>query len=260
MDPQLVNICYLVAAVLFILDLKWMAHPRTAVRGNRAGAIAMAIAVIATLLSNEFQLGAGWIAAGIAIGTIIGLFAALKVKMTTMPELVGLFNGFGGAASILVAGAALVAAMAAIELPDMQTKVATAASALIGSITFFGSYVAFGKLAEFLGVKWKLYPWQSAIKFGFSGIVVAGAAYLGTYEVTLAGALAVAGVSGEALWQIPVATHALRWGFHLCLLPAVVLWRPRPLKASLPLMAAAEARLLLELARGLFRGNARFHG
>ncbi|MHC4452801.1 MAG: NAD(P)(+) transhydrogenase (Re/Si-specific) subunit beta, partial [Planctomycetota bacterium] len=176
MDSQLVNICYLVAAILFILDLKWMSHPRTAVRGNRAGAIAMAIAVIATLLSNEYTLGAGWIAAGIAIGALIGLFAALKVKMTSMPELVGLFNGFGGAASILVASAALVAAMSVFNAnPDMQTRVATVASALIGSVTFFGSYVAFGKLAEFLGVKWKLYPWQSAIKFGFSGLVLAGA-------------------------------------------------------------------------------------
>ena len=212
MDPQLVNICYLVAAVLFILDLKWMAHPRTAVRGNRAGAIAMAIAVIATLFSNEFQLGAGWIAAGVAIGTIIGLFAALRVKMTKMPELVGLFNGFGGAASILVAGAALIAAMAAIELPDMQTKVATAASALIGSITFFGSYVAFGKLAEFLGVKWKLYPWQSAIKFGFSGAVVAGAAYY-TYAtgvtaysiVTLLAACAIGAILLLKKGSIPAA-------------------------------------------------------
>jgi len=176
MDPQLVNICYLVAAVLFILDLKWMAHPRTAVRGNRVGAIAMAIAVVATLLSNEYELGPGWIAAGIAIGTLIGLVSALKVKMTSMPEMVGLFNGFGGAASILVAAAALIAAMNALGAgPDMQTKVATVASGLIGSVTFFGSYVAFGKLAEFLAVKWKLHPWQAAIKFGFSGLVVAGA-------------------------------------------------------------------------------------
>jgi len=176
MDPRLVNICYLVAAVLFILDLKWMAHPRTAVRGNRTGAIAMLLAVVATLLSREHSLGAGWIAAGVAVGAAIGLAAALRVKMTSMPELVGLFNGFGGAASILVAGAALVAAMAELSAPDMQTKVATVASALIGSVTFFGSYVAFGKLAEFLAVKWKLYPWQAAIKYGFSGLLLAGAA------------------------------------------------------------------------------------
>ncbi|MHC4939313.1 MAG: NAD(P)(+) transhydrogenase (Re/Si-specific) subunit beta [Planctomycetota bacterium] len=201
MDPQIVNICYLIAAVMFILDLKWMAHPRTAVRGNRTGAIAMAIAVIATLLSKEHTLGAGLIAGGVAIGAAIGLFAALKVKMTSMPELVGLFNGFGGAASILVAGAALVAAMQAITGPDMQTKVATVASALIGSVTFFGSYVAFGKLAEFLAVKWKLYPWQKAIKYGFSAVVVAGAiAYIVTrgfnaYNgITLLGAITIAAI------------------------------------------------------------------
>ena len=93
--------------------------------------------------------------------------------MTSMPEMVGLFNGFGGAASVLVAAGAVAAATGAWtgQWPDdaCRTKIATVASALIGSVTFFGSYVAFGKLAEFLAVKWKLYPWQKAIKYGFSG-------------------------------------------------------------------------------------------
>ena len=182
LHPNIVNIAYLVAAVLFILDLKWMAHPRTAVRGNRAGALAMLIAVLATLLSDQFRVGEEsigwtWILVGLAVGAAIGGVAALRVKMTAMPEMVGLFNGFGGAASVLVAGAAIVEAMSRFgesATLDAQLAVAIVASAIIGSVTFFGSYVAFGKLAEFLAVKWKLHPWQRAIKYGFL-VVLLGA-------------------------------------------------------------------------------------
>ena len=181
LDQNIVNIAYVVAAVLFIFDLKWMSHPRTAVRGNRAGALGMLIAVVVTLMSPAFgDKGIGWsfILIGVGVGALIGAFAALRVKMTAMPELVGLFNGFGGAASILVASAAIVSAMHFITTagePTLQMKIATVFSGLIGSITFFGSYVAFGKLAEFLAVKWKLYKWQLAIKFGFNLAIIAGA-------------------------------------------------------------------------------------
>ncbi len=174
LNENLINLVYLVAAVLFILDLKWMAHPRTAVRGNLAGAIGMALAIGATLLSG--QLDWTYIVLGVGIGSLIGAVAALRVKMTSMPEMVGLFNGFGGGASVLVAGAALVATTA--DQATMQMKVATVASGLIGSVTFFGSYVAFGKLAEFLAVKWKLHTWQKVIKYGFSAsVAVGGLAY-----------------------------------------------------------------------------------
>jgi NAD(P) transhydrogenase subunit beta len=173
LSQQIVNIVYLVAAVLFILDLKWMAHPRTAVRGNRAGALGMALAIAATLLSDRYDWS--YILIGVAVGALVGAVAALRVKMTSMPELVGLFNGFGGAASVLVAGSAIIAAVASpTGDTGLQMRIATVVSAFIGSVTFFGSYVAFGKLAEFLAVKWKLYPWQKVIKFGFSAIVAAG--------------------------------------------------------------------------------------
>jgi NAD(P) transhydrogenase subunit beta len=105
------------------------------------------------------------------------------VKMTSMPEMVGLFNGFGGAASVLVAGSALVATFNAVGagLGDnsMQMKVATVLSGIIGSVTFFGSYVAFGKLGEFLCVKWKLHTWQKVIKYGFSLAVAGGGVWYG---------------------------------------------------------------------------------
>jgi NAD(P) transhydrogenase subunit beta len=170
LNENLINIVYLIAAILFILDLKWMAHPRTAVRGNLVGAIGMLLAIAATLLSG--QLDWTYIVLGIGIGSVIGAIAALRVKMTTMPEMVGLFNGFGGGASVLVAGAALAATTTGDA--TMQMKVATVISGLIGSVTFFGSYVAFGKLAEFLAVKWDLRTWQKVIKYGFSASVAAG--------------------------------------------------------------------------------------
>ena len=177
MDMQnITNIVYLVAAVLFILDLKMLAHPRTAVRGNYLGAIGMVLAIVATLASGKWDWT--YIILGIGIGSVIGAVAALKVKMTAMPEMVGLFNGFGGGASVLVAGSALIATFNAVSAGavggDMQMKVATVLSGIIGSVTFFGSYVAFGKLAEFLCVKWKLYTWQKIIKYGFSAVVAAG--------------------------------------------------------------------------------------
>jgi NAD(P) transhydrogenase subunit beta len=182
MDMQnITNIVYLIAAVLFILDLKMLAHPRTAVRGNQLGALGMVLAIVATLASGTWDWT--YIILGIGIGSVIGAVAALRVKMTAMPELVGLFNGFGGGASVLVAGSALIATFNAVgagaAAGDMQMKVATVLSGIIGSVTFFGSYVAFGKLAEFLCVKWKLYTWQKIIKYGFSLVVAAAGIWYG---------------------------------------------------------------------------------
>ena len=203
---QLRDLLYILAAVLFILDLKWMAHPRTAVRGNFAGVIGIVIAILATVLSQSLDFG--YMAIGVAIGGLIGLVAAIRVKMTSMPEMVGIFNGFGGGASVLVAAAAILAAVAAVkgggigdlEALGMQTRIATVASALIGSVTFFGSYVAFGKLAEFLAVKWKLHTWQKLIKFGFSIAVVAGTGWYG-YSVAIEpfGASSNEGMMGIAI-------------------------------------------------------------
>ncbi len=219
LSPEFVNVCYLVAAVLFILDLKWMTHPKTAVRGNRAGMLAMLIAVVVTLIPSDHTLDYTYILIGLAIGSAIGVFAAIKIKMTSMPELVGLFNGFGGAASVLVGASALLAASAALAQdkidPGMTMLVATVASALIGSVTFFGSYVAFGKLAEFLAVKWKLYTWQKAIKYGFALVTLAGAlayvvpAGLDTYNaITVFSAVVIAGIAVMKSDRIPMAGFA----------------------------------------------------
>ena len=140
------DLAYLVASVLFILGIRGLTHPRTAVRGNLLGATGMLIAVIATLLSNQVfgsgVEGLGVILAGVTIGGAIGAALALRIQMTAMPEMVALLNAFGGGASAFVAGAVLVDT----AIPDTQAIVATVASGIIGSVTFWGSLVAFDKL------------------------------------------------------------------------------------------------------------------
>ncbi|HUG80660.1 MAG TPA: NAD(P)(+) transhydrogenase (Re/Si-specific) subunit beta, partial [Bryobacterales bacterium] len=108
MQQNLINIAYLVSAVLFILGLKGLTSPRTARNGNLLGATGMLVAVAATLFDRHiltFEL----ILAGIVVGSAIGAFAALKVPLTAMPQMVAAFNGFGGAASACVAATAVLA-------------------------------------------------------------------------------------------------------------------------------------------------------
>ena len=123
-----------------------MTHPRTAVRGNLYGSIGMLIAVVATLI-NVGVASIVWIAIGIAIGVAGGIFLATKIQMTQMPQLVAIFNGFGGGASVLVASAELY------KVEDASTAsatmlVASAITGLIGAVTLSGSIVAAGKLQE----------------------------------------------------------------------------------------------------------------
>ncbi len=170
MSPSLVNLIYLIAATLFIFGLKNLSHPKTAVRGNLLGALGMLLAVVVTLLDKSivsFEV----ILAGLIVGTGAGVVLAVKTPMTGMPQMVGLLNGFGGIASALVAGAALLealhvetgaegaAATVAKELGvtgsgiGLQFAIATAASGLIGGVTFWGSLVASGKLQGVISEK-----------------------------------------------------------------------------------------------------------
>ena len=150
MDAGVVDLAYLVASVLFILGIRGLTHPRTAVRGNLLGASGMLIAVIATLLDSQVFgsgiSGLGFILAGIVLGGTIGATLAIRIQMTAMPEMVALLNAFGGGASAFVAGALLVDT----TTPDAQALVATVASGIIGSVTFWGSLVAFDKLRGLL--------------------------------------------------------------------------------------------------------------
>ena len=142
---NLINFAYLVASVLFILGLKGLTHPRTAVRGNMLGALGMLLAIGVTLLDQQI-LSFEYILIGVVIGGLVGAAFALRIPMTSMPELVAIFNGFGGGASVLVASAALVEHGA----PSHQFTISSAVSGLIGAVTFWGSIVAFFKLMEVL--------------------------------------------------------------------------------------------------------------
>ena len=150
MDAVLIDLTYLIASVLFIVGIRGLTHPRTAVKGNRLAATGMLVAVVTTLLDQQIFGGgaqaAGFILAGIVLGAAIGATLALKIQMTAMPEMVALLNAFGGGASALVAGAVLIS----VANPTMQIAVATVASGIIGSVTFWGSLVAFDKLRGLL--------------------------------------------------------------------------------------------------------------
>lgn len=145
MQTAVANLVYLVASILFILGIKGLTHPRTAVRGNLISALGMLMAIVITLWLN--RVGFAVVLAGLIVGSAIGAVLAVRVKMTAMPQMVALLNGFGGAASVFVAWAELIENGA---LPDVgyQFPIASAASGLIGAVTFWGSLVAFAKLEE----------------------------------------------------------------------------------------------------------------
>ncbi|MCH2202970.1 MAG: NAD(P)(+) transhydrogenase (Re/Si-specific) subunit beta [Fuerstiella sp.] len=165
---DLIDLSYLLAAILFIVGLKGLTRPRTAVRGNQLGALAMLIAVVATMLHEDIVSLAGMIF-GIAIGSAIGVALALRIAMTAMPQLVALFNGLGGAASVLVAGGYLAGIS---SVTDASVLTATAASGLIGSITLSGSLVAFGKLQELKFVKDVSFTGQQFINLGVTVVLL----------------------------------------------------------------------------------------
>ncbi len=172
MPELLLNIGYLVSAGLFIIGLKGLTHPRTAVRGNLLGACGMLLAIVITLMDRSivsFEI----ILAGVVIGAVIGAVLAIKIEMTSMPELVAAFNGFGGIASVFVAGAAIIENTLHGATPMTQTTVAVAASGLIGAVTFWGSLVAFGKLKGLVGDKAVLFSGQQVINAGLAILALA---------------------------------------------------------------------------------------
>jgi len=153
MNASLVDIAYLVAASLFVLGIKNLSKPRTAVRGNSMAATGMLIAIAVTLLDSKV-LSFETIALGFALGAVIGAVMAKKVQMTSMPQMVALLNGFGGLASLGVAAASYYETIQgngfASGLVGSIALVAVAATSLIGALTFTGSAVAFAKLQELM--------------------------------------------------------------------------------------------------------------
>ena len=156
----MVNLVYILASVLFIFGLKMLGSAETAKKGNLVSAIGMLIAVVVTLLDQNI-VDYTWILIGITLGTVIGATAALRVKMTAMPEMVAIFNGFGGIASLLVGSSEYLVSDSSfsILIPIYLTVV-------IGGITFTGSLIAYSKLSGVITgnpILYKGQQWVNAI-------------------------------------------------------------------------------------------------
>lgn len=186
-----INFAYVVSAALFIFGLKMLSSPATARRGNLLSALGMLLAIVVTLLASG--LSYVWIIVGMGIGTVIGLFAAFKVEMTQMPEMVALFNGFGGISSLLLAWAEYH------QHPNMSVFIAIVAflSAFIGGVTFTGSMVAFGKLSGKISQKAVVFKGQHLIN----------------------GAILATAILAAVLFSLSPATG---WGYMLFLLIILV--------------------------------------
>jgi NAD(P) transhydrogenase subunit beta len=197
-----VDILYIVAFALFIYGLSGLTGPRTAVRGNQIAAVGMSIAFVATLLQKGALHGSStpWlIALGLVIGIGIGAPAALRVRMTAMPQMVALFNGVGGGAVALIAWVEYRHRFGGdfalkVEIPSLF-------AAIVGSISFWGSNIAFGKLQEILPGRPLKLPGQAIINATLFLIAVISAVVLaaGTHSQALfiLGILVTAGVLGN---------------------------------------------------------------
>ena len=188
-------ILYLGAAVAFIVGLKRLGAPKTARSGNSIAAVGMLAAIVITLVTADI-VNWGVVAAGLVVGTILGVWAAIRVQMTAMPQMVAIFNGFGGIASALVAATEIVE----LDVTEFhaETVVAILVSILIGAVTFTGSFVAFGKLQG-------LVPGRP-LTFGGQQIVN------GTIVVGIVAFAIWAGVAGEPLGYWVVGAFSLVLG------------------------------------------------
>ena len=183
---QIANLSYLLAAILFIFALKAMASPKTARQGNLMGALGMLVAIVVTLLATgrleplRQALGLAdpratyvFIIIGLIVGAAIGALLAFTVKMTAMPQMIAMFNGFGGLASALVVLAGTWAVPTGSASYTAQFVVTTGVSTLIGWVTFTGSLVAFAKLQEFLvSGRPIVFPLQKTVNVALLGVVI----------------------------------------------------------------------------------------
>ena len=172
------NIFYVLASVLFILGIKKLSHPRTARNGNMIAFIGMMIAIVATLIAkHEIEIDFQLIAIGIVVGIIIGATFAIKVEMTQMPQMVAIFNGFGGGASALVSAAEFLKT-GEITTFTLGTIVL---SIFVGTLTFTGSFIAFGKLQGFVSGQPIVFPGQQV----FNGLMAVALLIVGFYLVQI---------------------------------------------------------------------------
>lgn len=206
--PQpVLSFAYLVSAVLFIVGLKKMTHPRTGTRGNQLSALGMALAVGVTVLWYEI-LSPVVLLAAVLLGAAIGAWLATAVDLTQMPQLVGLFNGLGGGASTLVAGAELVdryGSVAGTPVPAAVTA-AAAIAGLIGAVTFWGSLVAAGKLHGVFDVTLR-YAGENVVKGAVAGLALLSVVVLVTRPAVAGPVLFADWV--PAYWGVVLAASVL---------------------------------------------------
>jgi len=195
---QLLQVAYLLAASLFILGLHFLSSPRTAPRGNLLAASGMLVAVVATLFA-EGVVDLPVIVAGVVVGAGIGAVMALRIQMTAMPQMVALLNGFGGAASALVASAELLSYWRGGETPLGIVSVAMVLGILIGGLTFTGSLVAFAKLQELVRSAALVYPLQRTSNAIFGLASVALCVMLATEPTGAEAGMVFAGLAGLSL-------------------------------------------------------------
>ncbi|MEL1235826.1 MAG: NAD(P)(+) transhydrogenase (Re/Si-specific) subunit beta [Candidatus Neomarinimicrobiota bacterium] len=153
-----INIFYVLASVLFILGIKKLSHPKTARSGNFLSACGMFVAIVSTLVAND-NIDLQMIVLGMIIGSAIGALFAQKVEMTQMPQMVAIFNGFGGSASALVAAAEFLnsGSISTFTLSSIMISI------FVGTLTFTGSFIAFGKLQGFISGQPIVFPGQQAL-------------------------------------------------------------------------------------------------
>ena len=196
MSTNVTNLLYLITIVTFILALRFLSNPAHARRGNQIGAAGMILAVVVTWI--DVGTTSWWaLVIGVLIGGGFGAVAARKVKMTAMPQMVALFNGVGGGAAALIALAELHRILPEPGAPKVDISLSIVLSALIGSISFAGSMIAFAKLQELIGGRPITYPGQ---KLG-NAVVFLGA--------LAAGLALVGGVQDEWLLWVLIAAAAL---------------------------------------------------
>lgn len=175
--PTGIQLSYLVASALFIVGLKQLGSPATARQGNVVAAIGMLIAVVATLLDRQV-LNYEMIVVGIAIGSALGAVMAYKVDMTAMPQMVGLLNGFGGAASALVAVGEFWRVIHSTGAVPLDESITIILSVLIGGVTFTGSLLAFAKLQELVPGAPITFPLQQLVNLALVLAFFVGSGFL----------------------------------------------------------------------------------
>jgi len=174
----LINISYIIAAIFFIYGIKMLGSAETARRGNQLSAVGMLLALVVTLINQNVFGSWYWIAAGIGIGALIGGVAAARVQMTGMPELVALFNGSGGLASLLVGWAEFdrLTNLPSAELATLSSPLFTAAviflTILIGGVTATGSVYAWGKLSGRMDGTAKVFTGQKQINLALAAAIL----------------------------------------------------------------------------------------